>query len=205
MKVLHKMIVYLLCQRATRFDKIQRMECWLLSLFEKKNMGEYANVAWVVAHWLKKKGKGSQSDSELVCGHLITRLAKGLNVFTEENMATYSAPTAYKAFDHVTLRDLLDDGGKLKTDVAGPRIVRPHLPPQARARGNNVMEKIERMESKMDLMERKVDRILYHSNRYALVMEDLGKAHNIDMGDYCPPSISEQVVEDENTPSTHEQ
>ena len=79
LKVLHKMIVYLLCQRTTGFDKIQRMECWLLSLFERKNMGEYANVAWVVAHWLKKKGKGSQSDSELVCGHLITRLAKGLN------------------------------------------------------------------------------------------------------------------------------
>lgn len=132
LKVLHKMIVYLLCQRTTGFDKIQRMECWLLSLFERKNMGEYANVAWVVAHWLKKKGKGSQSDSELVCGHLITRLAKRLKVFTEENMATYSAPTAYKTFDHVTLRDLVDDRGKLKPDIAGLVNVRPPPSPKKR-------------------------------------------------------------------------
>ena len=52
-----------------------------MSLFEKRNMGKYSNVSWVVAHWLKKKGRGSQSDSELMCGHLITRLAKGLGVF----------------------------------------------------------------------------------------------------------------------------
>lgn len=82
LKVLHKMITYLLCQMSIGHDKIQRIDCWLLSLFEKKNMGDYANVAWVVAHWLKKKGKGSQGDSELMYGHLIARLAKGLSVFT---------------------------------------------------------------------------------------------------------------------------
>ena len=169
----------------------------MLSLFEKQNMGEYANVSWVMAHWLKKKGKGSQGDSELMCGHLITRLAKGLNVFTEENMATYSAPIAYKAFDHVTLRDLLDDRGKLKPDVAGPRIVRP--PPPPRSRGNNVMEKIEGIETRMGVLEKKVDRILYHSDKYVLVMEELGKAHNIAMGDYNPPSITEQAEIPEDT------
>ena len=67
------------------------------------------------------------------------------------------------------------------------------------------MEKIKGIESRLVVFEKKFDRILYHSDWYALVLEELGKAHNIDMGEYCPPSISEQVVEDENTPATHEQ
>ncbi|PWA91390.1 retrotransposon Orf1 [Artemisia annua] len=108
LKVRHKMIVYLLCQRTTGFDKIQRMECWLLSLFEKKNMGE---------------------------------LAKRLKVFTEENMATYSAPTTYRAFDNITLWDLFDDRGKLKPDVAGDETVRH--PPPPKEKKTSLVEKVE--------------------------------------------------------------
>ena len=61
------------------------------------------------------------------------------------------------------------------------------------------------METKLELMEKKVDRIMYHSDRYALVLEELGKIHNINMGEYSPPSVSEQVEEEEDIGSRSEE
>ncbi|PWA52732.1 RNI-like superfamily protein [Artemisia annua] len=52
-------------------------------------------------------------------------------------------------------------------------------------------------------MEKKVDRILYHSGRYALVLEELGKIHNINMGEYSLPSVSEQCHEILNNSVVH--
>ncbi|PWA67977.1 Cupredoxin [Artemisia annua] len=80
---------------------------------------------------------------------------------------------------------------KLKPDLAGPETVRP--PPPPKEKKNSLVEGVETMETKMELVEKKVDRILYHSDIYALVLEELGKIHNIKMGEYSPPSVSEQA------------
>ena len=37
------------------------------------------------------------------------------------------------------------------------------------------------------------------------MLEELGKVHNIAMGDYCTPRISDQVDESEDTPATQDQ
>ncbi|GJV91953.1 hypothetical protein Tco_1539766 [Tanacetum coccineum] len=37
LRVLHKMITYRLCQRTTRYEKIQRNDLWLLSMFEARH------------------------------------------------------------------------------------------------------------------------------------------------------------------------
>ncbi|GJY41748.1 hypothetical protein Tco_0429018 [Tanacetum coccineum] len=58
-RVLQKMITYDLCQWTTGYDKVQRNELWLMSMFEAKNQNGYANVAWLIARWLKRKGVGS--------------------------------------------------------------------------------------------------------------------------------------------------
>ncbi|GJW35362.1 retrotransposon ORF1 [Tanacetum coccineum] len=42
LRVLHKMITYGLCQRMTRYDKIQRNELWLMSMFEAKHQNGMA-------------------------------------------------------------------------------------------------------------------------------------------------------------------
>ncbi|GJQ97914.1 ribonuclease H-like domain-containing protein [Tanacetum coccineum] len=52
LRVLQKMIIYGLCQRTTRYNKVQRNELWLMSMFEAKNQNGYANVAWLIARSL---------------------------------------------------------------------------------------------------------------------------------------------------------
>ncbi|GJW71551.1 hypothetical protein Tco_0128468 [Tanacetum coccineum] len=38
------------------YDKVQKRDLWLLSMFEARNPNGYANVAWVIAKWMKRKG-----------------------------------------------------------------------------------------------------------------------------------------------------
>ncbi|GJZ06514.1 retrotransposon ORF1 [Tanacetum coccineum] len=49
LRVLHKMITYGLCQRTTGYDKMQKNDLWLLSMFEARHQNRYANVAWLIA------------------------------------------------------------------------------------------------------------------------------------------------------------
>ncbi|GJX71217.1 hypothetical protein Tco_0308388 [Tanacetum coccineum] len=66
LRVLQKMITYGLCQRTIRYDKVQRNKLWLMSMFEAKHQNGYANVAWLIAKWLKRKGVGSQRDNRWI-------------------------------------------------------------------------------------------------------------------------------------------
>ncbi|GKC53103.1 retrotransposon ORF1, partial [Tanacetum coccineum] len=55
LRVLHKMITYVLCQRTTGYEKIQKNDLWLLSMFDARHQNGYANVAWLIARWMKKE------------------------------------------------------------------------------------------------------------------------------------------------------
>ncbi|GJY93032.1 hypothetical protein Tco_0508814 [Tanacetum coccineum] len=55
LRVIHKMITYGLCQRTTGYDKIQKNDFWLLSMFDARHQNGYANVAWLIARWMKRK------------------------------------------------------------------------------------------------------------------------------------------------------
>ncbi|GKB32991.1 retrotransposon ORF1, partial [Tanacetum coccineum] len=47
LRVVHKMIIYGLCKRTTGYDKIQKNDLWLLSMFDAGHQNGYANVAWL--------------------------------------------------------------------------------------------------------------------------------------------------------------
>ncbi|GKF90325.1 hypothetical protein Tco_0264288, partial [Tanacetum coccineum] len=51
LRVIHKMITYGLCQRTTGYDKIQKNDLWLLSMFDARHQNRYANVAWSDLLW----------------------------------------------------------------------------------------------------------------------------------------------------------
>ncbi|GJZ33034.1 retrotransposon ORF1 [Tanacetum coccineum] len=63
LRVIHKMITYGLCQRTTGYDKIQKNDLWLLSMFDARHQNGYANVAWLIARWMKKKGADTQKEN----------------------------------------------------------------------------------------------------------------------------------------------
>ncbi|GKC59625.1 hypothetical protein Tco_1087223 [Tanacetum coccineum] len=68
LRVIHKMITYGLCQRTTGYDKIQKYDLWFLSMFDARHQNGYENVAWVITRWMKRKGAGTQKESQIFCG-----------------------------------------------------------------------------------------------------------------------------------------
>ncbi|GJY03256.1 hypothetical protein Tco_0361408 [Tanacetum coccineum] len=80
LRVIHKMITYGLCQRTTEYDKIQKNDLWLLSMFDARHQNGYANVAWI---------------------------ARKCRVLTEDVVRSLSAPVYYRDLDTITLRDLI--------------------------------------------------------------------------------------------------
>ncbi|GJT67602.1 hypothetical protein Tco_1019082 [Tanacetum coccineum] len=113
LRVLQKMITYRVCQRTIGYDKVQRNKLWLMSMFEAKHQNGYANVAWLMARWFKRKGAGSQRDSMICCGQFITGIAKRIGLLTNEVLTTLSAPTYCRALDATTLRELIEPNRKV--------------------------------------------------------------------------------------------
>nr|GEW37536.1 hypothetical protein [Tanacetum cinerariifolium] len=123
LRVIHKMITYGLCQRMTRYDKIQKNDLWLLSMFDSRHQNGYANVAWVIARWIKRKGVGTQKESQICCGQFISKIARKRKVLTEDVVRILSAPIYYRDLDTITLRGLIDSDDKLILE--DPQLVVP--------------------------------------------------------------------------------
>nr|GEV81787.1 hypothetical protein [Tanacetum cinerariifolium] len=117
LRVLHKMITYELCQRATGYEKIQKNDLWLLSMFEARHQNGYANVAWVIAKWIKRKGARSQKDSQICCGQFISKIDRKSKVLTEEIVRTLSTSVYCRDLDMTTLRELIDFEDRLIPDI----------------------------------------------------------------------------------------
>ncbi|GJY50042.1 gag protease polyprotein [Tanacetum coccineum] len=167
LRVLHKMITYGLCQRTTGYEKIQRNDLWLLSMFEDRHQNGYANVAWVIAKWMKRKGAGSQKDSQICCGQFISKIARKSKVLTEETIRSLSTLVYYRDLDRTTLRELIDSEDRLI-----PEILVDDVPREA----------IERMEY----------RHAYHWDRYQGVFEHMAGVYSIPLqGAYNPPGYAQ--------------
>ncbi|GKE17054.1 hypothetical protein Tco_1424631, partial [Tanacetum coccineum] len=117
LRVLHKMITYRLCHRTTGYEKIQRNDMWLLSIFEDRHQSGYANVAWVIAKWMKKKGAGSQKDSQICCGQFISKIARKSKDLTKEIIRSLSTPVYCIDLDRTTLREFIDSEDRLIHDI----------------------------------------------------------------------------------------
>nr|GFA35055.1 hypothetical protein [Tanacetum cinerariifolium] len=65
----------------------------------------------------KKKGTGSQKDSQICCGQFISKIARKSKVLTEEIVRTFSTPVYYRDLDRTTLRELIDSEDRLIPDI----------------------------------------------------------------------------------------
>ncbi|GJW44858.1 retrotransposon ORF1 [Tanacetum coccineum] len=133
LRVLHKMITYGLFQRTTGYDKIQKNDLWLLSMFDASHQNKYANVAWLIARWMKRKGAGSQKESMICCGQFITKIAKRRNLLSEEVLNGLCALIYCRALDTTTLRELIDSEGRLIPEAPEPGVPRVAIPRPLRA------------------------------------------------------------------------
>ncbi|GKF44902.1 hypothetical protein Tco_0131454, partial [Tanacetum coccineum] len=96
-----------------RYDKIQKNDLWLLSMFDARHQNGYANVTWLIARWMKRKGAGTQKESHICCGQFISKIARKCRVLTKDVVRSLSALIYCRDLDTITLRDLIDSEGKL--------------------------------------------------------------------------------------------
>ncbi|GJR91984.1 hypothetical protein Tco_0215995 [Tanacetum coccineum] len=68
------------------YDKIQKNDLWLLSMFDDRHQNRYANMAWLIP--------------------------RKCMVLTEDVVKSLSAPIYCRDLDTTTLRDLIDSDGK---------------------------------------------------------------------------------------------
>ncbi|GJX65812.1 hypothetical protein Tco_0300155 [Tanacetum coccineum] len=97
----------------TGHDKVQKNDLWLLSMFDARHQNGYANVAPVIARWMKRKGVGTQKECQICYGQFISKLARKCKVLIEDVVRSLSAPIYCRDLDTVTLRDLINYEGKL--------------------------------------------------------------------------------------------
>ncbi|GKD52415.1 hypothetical protein Tco_1281391 [Tanacetum coccineum] len=71
-------------QETIGYDKIQKNDLWLLSMFDARHQNGYANMAWLIARWMKKKGAGTQKESQICCGQFISKIAGKSRVLTDD-------------------------------------------------------------------------------------------------------------------------
>nr|GEX84071.1 hypothetical protein [Tanacetum cinerariifolium] len=190
--VLHKMITYRLCQRTTGYEKIQKNDLWLLSRFEARHQNGYANMAWVIAKWIKRKGARSQKDSQICCGHFISKIARKSKVLTEEIVRTLSTLVYCRNLDRTTLRELINSEARLIPDILLDDVLRVSIqraPRVQRALMQDLYERMGSMEIRHEAIKRMGYRQAYHWDRYQGIFKHMVGAYNVPLqGDYNSPS-----------------
>nr|GEX17831.1 zinc knuckle CX2CX4HX4C [Tanacetum cinerariifolium] len=160
-----QMITYGLCRRTTGYDKMQKNDLWLLIMFEARHQNRYANVAWLIARWMKRKGVGSQKESMIYCGQFITKIAKRKYLMFKEVLNSLSAPIYCKALDTTTLRELIDSKGRLIPEALKPGVPRVVIPRPPRVSTQDLYEKMGSIEIRQEEIERISYRQSYHWDR----------------------------------------
>ncbi|GJX25383.1 hypothetical protein Tco_0231679 [Tanacetum coccineum] len=193
LRVLHKMITYGLCQRTIGYDKIQKNDLWLLSMFDARHQNGYANVAWLIARWIKVKGAGTQRESMICYGQFITKIARKTRVLSDEVIRSLSALIYCRDLDTTTLRELINSEGRLILEAPQPGVPRVAIPRPQRASMQNLYKRMGSMKIRQGAIERMDYRQSYHWDRYDGVFEHMDGVYSVPLqGAYNPPGYDQQ-------------
>ncbi|GJY92637.1 hypothetical protein Tco_0508419 [Tanacetum coccineum] len=99
----------------------------LLSMFHARHQNGYANVAWMIAKWMKR-------------------------VLTEDVVRSLITLIYCRDLDTITLRDLIDSEGKLIPKDPQPSVPRVGIPRPTRASMQDLYDRMGRMEIRQDAM-----------------------------------------------------
>ncbi|GKC30279.1 hypothetical protein Tco_1037573 [Tanacetum coccineum] len=149
LRVIHKMITYGLYQRTTGYDKVQKNDLWLLSIFDARHQNVYANIA------------------------------RKYRVLTEDVVRSLSAPIYYRDLDMITLRDLIDSEGKLIPEDPQPGVPRVGILRPPRASMQDLYDWMGRMEIRQEAIERIEYRRSYHWDMYQGVFEHMAGVYSV--------------------------
>ncbi|GKC45214.1 hypothetical protein Tco_1062936 [Tanacetum coccineum] len=129
LRVIHKIITYGLCQMTTG----------------------YANVAWLIARWMKRKGPGTQKGSQICYGQFISKIARNSKVLTDEVIRSLSTPIYCRDLDTTPL---IDYEGKLIPEDPQWGVPRVGIPRPPKASMQDLYNRMGRMEIRQEVIER---------------------------------------------------
>ncbi|GKA77896.1 hypothetical protein Tco_0784433 [Tanacetum coccineum] len=139
---------------------------------------------------MKRKGAGSQKDSQICCGQFISKIAMKSKVLTEEIMHSLSTLVYCKDLDRATTRELIDSEDTLIPDIPVddlPRVATQRAPKVQRASIQDLYEHMGSMEIRQEAIERMKYRQAYHWDRYQGVFEHMAGVYNVPLqGAYNP-------------------
>ncbi|GJT52631.1 hypothetical protein Tco_0978788 [Tanacetum coccineum] len=120
----------------------------------QEHQNGYANVAWLIARWIKRKGAGTQKESQICCGQFIMKLARKARVLSDEVIRSLSSLIYYRDLDTTTLRELIDSKGRLILEDPQPRVPRVAIPRPPRTSMQDLYERMGSMEIRHGAIER---------------------------------------------------
>ncbi|GKF57613.1 hypothetical protein Tco_0171150, partial [Tanacetum coccineum] len=129
-------------------------------MFDARHQNGYENVAWVIARWMKRKGAGTQKESQICCGQFISKIARKCTMLTKDVVRSLSAPIYYRDLDTITLKDLISSDGKLILEDPQPGVPRVGItrPPRA-----SIQDSYDRM-GRMEICQEAIDRMEYRQS-----------------------------------------
>ncbi|GJT00164.1 hypothetical protein Tco_0821333, partial [Tanacetum coccineum] len=148
--------------RTTGYDKIQKNDLWILSMFDARHQNRYANVAWLIARWIKRKGASTQKESQICCGQFISKIARKSMVLTDDVVRSLRAPIYCRDLDTTPLRVLIDSEGRLIPEDLQPGVPRVGIPRPPRASMQDLYDRMGRMEIRQEAIKRMEYRQSYH-------------------------------------------
>nr|GEU30138.1 reverse transcriptase domain-containing protein [Tanacetum cinerariifolium] len=152
----------------------------------------YANVAWVIAKWMKRKGARTQKESQICCGRFISKLARKCKVLTKDVVRSLSALIYCRDLYTTTLRDLIDYNGKLILEDPPPGVPRVGIPRTPRASMQDLYDRMGRMEIRQEAIKHMEYRQSYHWDRYHGVFEHMAGVYSVPLqGAYNLPGYAQ--------------
>ncbi|GJU91975.1 hypothetical protein Tco_1304398 [Tanacetum coccineum] len=154
----------------TLLEFARRLGLYQAVELEEDGFNVYFEGAWVIARWMKRKGAGTQRESQICCGQFISKLARKCRVLTED-----------------VVRSLNPHQGV-------PRVGIPRPP---RASMQDLYDRIDRMEIRQEVIEPMEYRQSYHWDRYQGVFEHMAGVYSAPMQRaYNPPGKKKKKKKD---------
>ncbi|GKE97717.1 hypothetical protein Tco_0021068, partial [Tanacetum coccineum] len=104
--------------------------------------------------WMKRKGAGTQKESQICCGQFISKIARKSRVLTDDVIRSLSALIYCRDLDMNLLRDLIDSEGRLIPKDPQPGVPRVGIPRPLRASMQDLYDRMGRMEIRQEAIER---------------------------------------------------
>nr|GFA63374.1 hypothetical protein [Tanacetum cinerariifolium] len=119
----------------------------------------------LIARWMKRKGAGTQKESQICHGQFISKIARKSRVLTNDVLRSLSALIYCRYLDTATLRDLINYEGKLIHEDPQPGVLRVGVPRPLRASMQDLCDRICRIEIRQEAIEQIEYMQSYHRDR----------------------------------------